>query len=81
MVQQSVINTMLNRPTDSPIGSVYAPVPEAATPSLERLDQLALEQSRRCVWQIWAWNGRGGNRLDAKKPAHAADGSGYRVYG
>ncbi|MGI6456880.1 MAG: TolC family protein [bacterium] len=46
MVQQSVINTMLNRPTDSPIGSVYAPVPEAATPSLERLDQLALEQSQ-----------------------------------
>lgn len=45
-VQLAVINSMLNRPKDTPIDSIYAPIPKPATPTLESLDELALVQNQ-----------------------------------
>ncbi|MBZ0255834.1 TolC family protein, partial [bacterium] len=45
-VQQSVINSILNRPSDGPIPSVAAPIPQPVTVEISALDQLVNEQNQ-----------------------------------
>ena len=45
-VQQSVINSMLNRPSDAPIHSVAASIPQPVTLEIMELDRLAREQNQ-----------------------------------
>ncbi len=45
-VQQSVINSLLNRPSDSPIQSVAASIPQQATLEITSLERLAHEQNQ-----------------------------------
>lgn len=45
-VQQSVINSILNRPSDEPVPAVAAPIPQPVTVEISALDQLVNEQNQ-----------------------------------
>ncbi|MDP8244001.1 MAG: TolC family protein [Candidatus Hinthialibacter antarcticus] len=48
-VQQTVINSMLNRPADDPIGSIAASIPQPTTLEIAALDRLAYEQNQEIL--------------------------------
>ena len=48
-VQQSVINSMLNRPSDAPIHSIAASIPQPVTLEITKLDHLAREQNQEIL--------------------------------
>ena len=46
VIQQSVINSILNQPPDTPIGAIAAPQPQEATFTIQQLDNLVLNRNQ-----------------------------------